>query len=76
MRGRRVEVGGELGDLVAQPIQIRGWFEPGGNVVERHHESSLCWGDFTPQFRRRRPRRQKRDRDPIAIFSGRAADAQ
>ncbi len=56
---RRLEVSGELGDLVAQAIQLRNARRRGqerDRKIRRaclHGESPFCWNNSNPRFRRR-----------------------
>ena len=49
----RLEMRRQLGDLVAQPVQLRDGSKSSGNVwrVDLHGEPPSCWDDSTPAFR-------------------------
>ncbi len=59
-RGRRFEVRRQLGDRVAQSVQV--WRE----IL--HGEPPLCWGDSTPEFRGRPGGTTRGDRGTTDIF--------
>src|SRR5204863_6876803 len=63
-RGRGVEVGRQLGDLVTQLIQRERF----------HRESPFCWGDSTPGFRSHLRGTTGGDRDHDHIFRDEPTD--
>jgi hypothetical protein len=63
--GRRVEVRRQLGDFVAEAIEILG---VRFGRVDVHGESSSCWGDSIPQFRRDLEGARSGDRGATALF--------
>src|SRR6266850_163222 len=70
--GGGIEVRRELGDLVANPVEIGG-----GSVrcADVHGESPFCWGDSTPKFFCHRRGATGRDREAVRVFLGATCEA-